>query len=426
MEEKDELFAVKLPHEYWFVVAIDLLVRSKKSRVFDWACHVYPHEIHGTLRKYTWYLDMLDEKLKEKDFKGALSCVQHIYYISVQNEERKKENKELKKKNKDVKHKEILITNEEFQMLKKRYKVPPIVNKYDNVAAQAWLPILGFIHTEKTFEPEDPRLRQCQCLQLLTDRLYNLALKRNDRLMFRYQHSSKLFLMHAIYAICYPKEVVRTWYKDNNIDLHKELLDENEIVEVISILKSGKGLVGVPEHAMDKHTAWGQGLKRKMEHFIIHGARLTNNPPHLRRLEMDLLEMAVEEMKEERDLKSSFEIPENYLTTLPPEEERYPIPKIPELWDTIMNPRNQMQNKTQRGLHYFLCHEASSAMQKAVRRCQNEAFQWGLENFWTGKAWRTNVMKRCLIMCSEDIGPANLSLILLVEDILDKVIESIR
>ena len=81
-----------------------------------------------------------------------------------------------------------------------------------------------------------------------------------------------------------------------------------------------------------------------------------------------------------------------------------------------------MQNRTQRGLHYFICHEASSALQKAVRRCEEEAIQWGLENFWTGKSWRTNVMKRMLVICSEDIGPANLSLILLIEDILDLIL----
>ena len=122
-------------------------------------------------------------------------------------------------------------------------------------------------------------------------------------------------------------------------------------------------------------------------------------------------------------MDKDFKLPDNYYTKRLEKSIRYRLPEAPFGWNTIEKPENNMLN-TMRGYHYFLCHEASSAMQKAVRRCNDEALQWSINNFWTGKSWRTNVMKRCLIICSEDIGPANLSLILLVEDILEIIIKN--
>ena len=306
--------------------------------------------------------------------------------------------------------------------MKRIFEAPPIVKKFDNIAAQLWLPILGVIHREVIFDdPEDPMLKQMEKVQLLVDRLYNLSLKRHDRIKFRYQGSSKLFLIQAVYAICFPEEVVRTWYT-NNLDLFDELDNKDILLRKLELVKMSKHVKGVPYHAIDCHTNWGRELKRGKEFFILHGARLKHTVPKLKFMEKRMLDMTIRKWKDLGEIDKDFKIPNNYLTEDINTESRYNIPDIPKNWDTIKRPRNQMQNSTQRGFHYFLCHEASSAMQKAVRRCEDEALQWAINNFWTGKAWRTNVLKRCLVMCSEDIGPTNLSLILLVEDIIDLIL----
>jgi hypothetical protein len=64
--------------------------------------------------------------------------------------------------------------------------------------------------------------------------------------------------------------------------------------------------------------------------------------------------------------------------------------------------------------------EVSSALQKAIRRCeQKEAIIRGIDLVNSGKMRRTHVLKRLLIIASEDVGPANPSLILFVDDLLD-------
>lgn len=431
--------------DYWFATIVDLVVKSKKSRLFDWACHAYPRGIDGTPREFVWYLENLEENLKEKDFMACLNSIQHVFYISRHNAENKKSNRKAsnkkssnksdktpskktnkkpnKKPNKKLKFR--VVSNEVFQKLKRQFRVPPIVKKFDNIAAQLWLPILGVIHRDIVFyDPEDPILKQMENVQLLVDRLYNLSLKRHDRIKFRYQDSSKLFLIQAVYAICFPREVVRTWYMDNNIDLHDELDDKDILLERLRLTKISKYAKGIPFHAIDCHTDWGRQLKRGKEFFILHGARLRHTVPELRFMEKRLLDMTIKEWKEFSYIDKDFSISDDYLIEDCKTESRYKMPEIPNDWDTVKHPRDQMYNATQRGFYYFLCQEASSAMQKAVRRCEDEALQWAINNFWTGKAWRTNVLKRCLVICSEDIGPANLSLILLVEDIIDLILEN--
>src|SRR5579871_2824529 len=87
-------------------------------------------------------------------------------------------------------------------------------------------------------------------------------------------------------------------------------------------------------------------------------------------------------------------------------EPRFPLPKIPEGWDTKPKTLGFFNVHTH---SYFDRDEASSSLQKSVRRGYlDEAIQWGLEQFWAGpKAVVTNVWNRLLIMTVEDIGPAD-------------------
>lgn len=86
------------------------------------------------------------------------------------------------------------------------------------------------------------------------------------------------------------------------------------------------------------------------------------------------------------------------------ENKRSPLPQIPADWDTINNPAKGLHTRT---YSYFQFDEASSALQKAVRRGHGEeAIQWVLEMALSGPLCRTNAWNRLLVMTFEDIGPA--------------------
>ena len=79
---------------------------------------------------------------------------------------------------------------------------------------------------------------------------------------------------------------------------------------------------------------------------------------------------------------------------------------LPPGWDTEARPLKMVRGRT---YSHYMFDEASSAAQKAIRRGYPiEAVQWLLEMFWSGPdAPRTNAWNRCLVMCVEDIGPAD-------------------
>lgn len=95
--------------------------------------------------------------------------------------------------------------------------------------------------------------------------------------------------------------------------------------------------------------------------------------------------------------------------------EREDPPKIPDGWDCIKN--------EQKGLHgysysHFRLDEVSSALQKAIRRGLVEAYQWALEMFYVNTPVRTNLWNRLLVMCLEDVGPADPLLIIKIWDLM--------
>lgn len=87
-------------------------------------------------------------------------------------------------------------------------------------------------------------------------------------------------------------------------------------------------------------------------------------------------------------------------------ELRDPLPVIPLDFDRQRQSNGYFNVKT---YSYFKRDEASSSMQKAIRRGYvNEAIQWGLEQFWSGASKVvSNVWNRLLIISVEDVGPAD-------------------
>jgi replication-associated recombination protein RarA len=79
-------------------------------------------------------------------------------------------------------------------------------------------------------------------------------------LEFRGKDESRLFLAHAILALCRaPKSRIA-----------------DEFLEVVKgEMMEGKKLE-IPDYALDKHTARGRAKGRGMEHFLTEGAKLVN------------------------------------------------------------------------------------------------------------------------------------------------------
>lgn len=97
-------------------------------------------------------------------------------------------------------------------------------------------------------------------------------------------------------------------------------------------------------------------------------------------------------------------------------EKREPIPEPPPYNSIIDPPVGFRDIKTYNG---FKPDENSSAFQKAVRRSENrEACLRALEALKTNHECSINLAKRMLVIASEDIGCANPSLILMVDDLI--------
>jgi hypothetical protein len=94
---------------------------------------------------------------------------------------------------------------------------------------------------------------------------------------------------------------------------------------------------------------------------------------------------------------------------------REPLPDIPKDWDVIKTPPVGMHGYS---YSHFRLDECSSAMQKAIRRCLMEAYQWALEMFYVNKHLRTNVWNRLLVISLEDVGCAHPEMVCLVHELM--------
>ena len=100
------------------------------------------------------------------------------------------------------------------------------------------------------------------------------------------------------------------------------------------------------------------------------------------------------------------------------EIKRFPLPEVPEAWDTIERPEHSIPDAM--SYNYFPYSQVSSALQKSIRRCEwPEAAFWAMEAFRTGPRCATNIVRRLYIMAVEDIGPANPSLVVFIDDLFD-------
>lgn len=93
---------------------------------------------------------------------------------------------------------------------------------------------------------------------------------------------------------------------------------------------------------------------------------------------------------------------------------RYELPSVPSGWNA--------KDKIGIFCNTYSCFrpdETKSALQKSIRRGKTtEAYQWALEMFKSNPHLVSNCWNRLLIICVEDIGPANPSLVLQVYELM--------
>ena len=84
---------------------------------------------------------------------------------------------------------------------------------------------------------------------------------------------------------------------------------------------------------------------------------------------------------------------------------REPLPFIPKSWNKITEPALGLISKTH---SYFDYNEASSSLQKAIRRGNElESIQWAIEMAFTGPAALSNLWNKFLLISLEEIGLAD-------------------
>ena len=309
----DSMLSVDIPrldhaNQMAVVQAIEILAKSPKDRLFDWVCCSWPsvhsqsppsgvthpyEDVHQNLR---YHLSALETHLQEKEFDYACGVAGQLHFLAEQN----------------PKHK---IAKADWTKLKKQFRGPPVFTHLAGLACQIWLPILtAAVETTKS---------QMTCN--LVCNLYHIACTRSGRFQFRGKDGFNLFIVHAIWAICHPSEVERTWY--TQIDYSGYLTDEQRVEQIarhrriggqvtrVSIngdVEDQEKILPIPDHALDKHTAEGTKRGRGMAHFILIGAKLNNTLPERQAEQLKWLNKCVERFKGEGVLDADFEIPHNY------------------------------------------------------------------------------------------------------------------
>lgn len=98
--------------------------------------------------------------------------------------------------------------------------------------------------------------------------------------------------------------------------------------------------------------------------------------------------------------------------------ERSELPQLPKYWDTITDPQENLTN----ALTYsaFSYEDVVETLKITMRRCLwPESLQWFLEAKRTGRAASVDVVKKLLLFASAEIGPANPSITLMLDDFLE-------
>jgi len=215
-KDEDEVYRIALAAAY--------LAQSKKTRVNDWACYFYKVEgdeieKEGMQNYYNTYV----KALKKKDIERVLKCITCLAFCEE----------------------EVPLSLRRSLGSKKKYAQSLIWTGFDTVIGES----------------------------KYLDRVKEIASLKNWNSKIERKGKTRLLYSHVAILWCL------TDFKE--LDKHSEgtIKTAEEYIKVkgrLDQIKEFKGLYGVPDYAMDKHTIEGRKLKRGFEHFIEEGSYLEN------------------------------------------------------------------------------------------------------------------------------------------------------
>nr|QBK93353.1 MAG: uncharacterized protein LCPAC404_00570 [Pithovirus LCPAC404] len=102
---------------------------------------------------------------------------------------------------------------------------------------------------------------------------------------------------------------------------------------------------------------------------------------------------------------------------------RYPLPLLEEKFDSL-NQGKRRSVFTIKTLHGFEFSEASSALQKSIRRGHwKDALQWAVEMSMVPIAGKSNAWNRLFVVSVEDVGPADVKQFMIVKALYELYLE---
>ena len=277
------------------LLALQMLVLSPKSRIFDWVSGAVISEtfqfdpnmpMDSILSSIKYMLFQLEDALIEKDFIRASEWLGKYYLVFMENT------------GSQVNFGHEKISKQDFDNLKNVFKAPIVAKHFVKPSELFWLPVLGVATREGT-ETE---------VAILICRLCHIASKRSGTFSFRYKHEVKLFWIHAVWVLCNQDQIKETWYGDQNHRQIGTLSSYDEMVKLGTIHAKRENLLGVPDYAIDKHTAKGRKLGRGVAHFIEVGSKINNVVPSLMKEETFWLQRAIESKKKCGKLEKDYSL----------------------------------------------------------------------------------------------------------------------
>lgn len=287
----DDILAVDDPAELYnteevFLLALQILVKSPKSRLLDWMCHstltstIETTDVYDAAETLMFHIE---DALKERDMDRASKYTSIFASFAEQ-------------------YVGYTVTKAIYDKWRVKFGVPKIGRHYAKMSTMFWIPVLGVAYGLT----ESPNTCMLVC------RLYNIGCTRSKRFEFRYKEGNDLFKMHAVWALCRPNEVDASWSLDQKHHFISDIDGYEALMKITDRCKKREGLLGIPDYALDKHTHEGVRRGRGFEHFILHGSRLNYIAPSVLEDERRHLLKVIETWKRLKLLSEDFCIPNNY------------------------------------------------------------------------------------------------------------------
>lgn len=268
------------------LLAVQLLTVSPKCRLFSWIMMTLePQDLdmNDDFSSLKILLINLDEYIKEGHFEGACRELCRLWKLS--------------------KTSTLHLSKLEWEKIIMIFESPRLVKSFKSLWTCGWVPLLS-------------RAERCgdQKVCNLVYKLYNIGCSRHKLSDLSLKKFERLvvFQIHAAWALCHQNEVIETWVEDKKFRTAGETCSATELETLIINHRNGLNLLGIPDDALDRHTAAGKDKGRYQEHFIMSSSVISCRLESLKDIERTWLLKAIQKLKDEKTLRLSFELPEDY------------------------------------------------------------------------------------------------------------------